>query len=213
MRNYSQIENYLRELQADIYDQSADETHTAWAEAAINTLIPSEDLSVLDIGCGTGFCRQFFEMRGCSWVGTSLGKEADDNASIDKMDMSFLDYSSGKFDLIFARHVLEHSPMPLLTLKEWHRVSKKWAIIILPSPDYWGVGGRNHYYVLDKKTWWALFDFAGWEVDIHSEFDTANEMLWSNYYPSKTAVDSGRGEKYPLPPKTVEYWFLLKKKS
>ena len=41
--------------------------------------------------------------------------------------------------------------MPLLTLMEWHRVAKKYLMLILPNPDYYTYLGRNHYSVMDKQ--------------------------------------------------------------
>jgi hypothetical protein len=35
-------------------------------------------------------------------------------------DFHFIDSGGEIYDLIFARHALEHSPMPILALMEWH---------------------------------------------------------------------------------------------
>jgi SAM-dependent methyltransferase len=75
-----------------------------------------------------------------------------------------LPFDTGQFDLVFARHVLEHSPMPLLTLMEWHRVAKQWLCVIVPDPRAFAPGGRNHYYVLSKELWRPIIARAGWAV-------------------------------------------------
>ena len=67
--------------------------------------------------------------------------------------------------IIFSRHYLEHSPFPLLTLMEWHRVSKKYLCLVLPNPEYFTYVGRNHYAVMGDKTqirW--LLRRAGWKI-------------------------------------------------
>lgn len=210
MRNFENIDRYLSELGKDIYDQPEDEGHTAWATAAIDELLPKEGMSVLDVGCGGGFCKPLFQAKGCTWRGITMSSEdkeiADKNKrEVDIMDMHFMTFPDESFDLLFARHSLEHSPMPLMALMEWHRVSKQYAIVILPSPDYWGYGGRNHYHVMDWHEWWSLFAFSSWKV-LEYTCLTTYDKVFADHYPTK-----GSPQPYPLPPKDVEYWFLLKK--
>ena len=54
--------------------------------------------------------------------------------------------------------------MPLLTLMEWRRVSKRWLIIIAPSLTSFDFSGRNHYYMLLPEQWEPLIEQAGWTV-------------------------------------------------
>jgi len=206
MRNYENIDKYLDILAKDIYHQPqpSNDAHTPWAQAAIDAMIPAIDCkTVLDVGCGLGFCKRMFEGLNVKWMGVDLD-DANDKTIL-RQDMSFLDFDDGSFDLIFGRHILEHSPMPLLTLMEWHRVSKKWALIILPTPDYWNYGGRNHYHVLPKEAWEALFLAAGWKIAATNGFGT-QDKLFRDYYPSKE-----NPVPYPDPQKPVEYWFRLEK--
>ena len=100
--------------------------------------------------------------------GITLGSDVDickaKGLEVKLADMSFLPYPDGEFDLIFARHTLEHSPAPLLSLMEWRRVSKQWLLLVLPNPKHYKYGGKNHYYVFIKEQVENILDHAGWRA-------------------------------------------------
>ncbi len=136
---FRHIAGYLDELADDIYEQPPDEGHTAQAREVIDRWVSVLDglTSALDVGCGQGFALPLLAKHARRVEGVTLGNDyqvcVDNGLSVRESDMSFLPYADDEFDLIFARHVLEHSPMPLLTLMEWRRVSKRWLIIVVPS--------------------------------------------------------------------------------
>ena len=173
VRNYSHIERYLNELQADIYEQPPDDGHQEALESVVNRWIA--DLqglsSILDVGCGQGQAIPVLQNRASRVVGVTLGKDADTckekGYEVYRHDMSFLPFGDNDFDLIFARHSLEHSPMPLVTLMEWHRVSRQWLCLIVPDLDHFGPTGQNHYYVLRSDQWDNLLNRSGWHPIWH----------------------------------------------
>jgi len=215
MRDYTNIDKYLDELQKDIYPQTPDPGHTAWAEDAIYSLckdIWGKFDTVLDVGCGVGFCQPIFEDQLKQYTGITLG-ESDINIALEhdrnvfKGDCTFLPYPDTIFDLIFARHILEHSPMPLLTLMEWHRVSKKYLVLVFPAWEYWLVGGKNHYSMLTKEQLWFLFERSGWKVLEQYDFMTSDDRFMEFFrtdYPENDRNWVGS-------PKIVEYRYLLEK--
>lgn len=168
MRNWSHIDHYLNKLYSDIYPQPEDPGHTEMSRAVIDRWMSSMTTchSVLDVGCGTGFCQPLFEKWNVQYEGVCLGddfvKGLELGRRVTKMDFSFLDYPDGSFDMIFSRHSLEHSPMPLLTLMEWHRVSRNWLGLVLPHPDWYTFAGRNHYSVMNIEQINNILDIAGW---------------------------------------------------
>ena len=91
-----------------------------------------------------------------------------------EMDFNFLEHPDKSFDLIFSRHSLEHSPFPLLSLMEWHRVARNWLILVLPTPRSFPLGGRNHYGIMSASQARFLLERAGWarlwEDHIEEEF-------------------------------------------
>jgi len=167
MRDYKYIERYLNQLIADIYPQPPDTGHLESAKEIVTKWLPllSGLNTIVDVGCGQGQVIPLLS-KYAPTIGVTLGEDAKiakgKGFDVKHADMSFLPFVDNQFDLIFARHVLEHSPMPLLTLMEWHRVSKQWALIIVPGLNHFGPSGRNHYYVLKDDQWVNLFTRAGW---------------------------------------------------
>lgn len=169
MRDYRHLERYLNILQADVYPQPPDAGHDGMAREVISTWVArlTTARNALAVGCGQGneigFIQEFIP----DTVGVTLGEDyqicVDKGLAVYQADMSFLPFDYDQFDLVFARHVLEHSPMPLLTLMEWHRVSWQWLCLIVPDARAFNPGGRNHYYVLPPEQWRVLLVRAGWQ--------------------------------------------------
>lgn len=198
MRNYQYIDEYLNRLQEDIYPQPQDEGHTLWANQAVETFmeVVGKNVSVLDLGCGEAFLQEKFESYGCEYFGVCLGEDyavaKSNGKKVAHEDFSFLSFEEKSFDFLFSRHSLEHSPIPLLTIMEWTRVTRKYIGLVLPAPEYWKWGGRNHYFVLNRKQWKNVFEAA--HLDVVYECVKRHPM-----YPDK-------------PESEIEYWFLLERR-
>ena len=86
------------------------------------------------------------------YTGVALGPDVipAQNAgyNVKRMDFNFLEYEDKSFDMVFSRHSLEHSPMPLLSLMEWSRVAVNYLGVILPAPEHYTYEGLNHYSVM-----------------------------------------------------------------
>lgn len=162
---------------------------------------------ILDIGCGRGYGMEKFSELGCSNVsGLTLSEEDARHArergfKVIEEDMSFQSAEDSTYDVLFARHSLEHSPYPLLTLLEFHRILKTdgVAYIEMPSPkcsrdleSY-----DNHYSIMGPRQWRALMIRAGFNVvDIGEiQFGISNRENGENI-----------GEE-------VYEWYVLKKVS
>ena len=171
MRNYNHIDQYLNELQKDIYPQPVDQQHTAWAHWVIRRFVKMfpNCQNVLDVGCGEAFTQPYFEEFGIEYTGITLGRQdvmkaIVQNRNVFLEDFSFITFPENTFDLVFARHALEHSPFPLITLMDWHRVAKRYLCLIVPNPDYWTYVGRNHYSVMNKQQMRWLLRRTGWKI-------------------------------------------------
>jgi len=194
MKDFSRIDGYLDKLIQDVYPQPQDEKHILWAAQSILEFMgrTSGVYSVLDLGCGEAFCQPYFENYGCEYVGICIGEDyrvaLEAGKNVLDGDFSFLPFEDESYDLLYSRHSLEHSPMPLLTLMEWHRITKKYLAVAVPSIEFVGYTGRNHYYILNQEQWKNLFNVAGFDVIFEKN---------KRY----------RDEKSP--DTEVEYWFLL----
>lgn len=169
MRNYSKIDAYYSELVADIYPQPPDERHLQLMAIVISKwLAPLNLSSVLDVGCGEGEAQDIFTSKGIPYYGIAQGSDVARakaaGRNVEEQDFNFLNFEDSFVDLVFSRHSLEHSPFPLLTLMEWHRVSKKWLCLILPNPQHYTFVGRNHYSVVDGTQAAWLLRRAGWKL-------------------------------------------------
>ncbi len=173
MSGLNDLKQYYDELTYnDVYEQPSPgilDGHFLNAYRIIRKWLPLiKAEEVLDVGCGEGFCTCIFYRFGAmSYTGITLDKEATKHRNVFYMDFNFMDFQDNSFDLLFARHALEHSPFPIITLMEWHRVSRRWLIIVTPRPLDGTIGfiGRNHYSVVESHTqlrWWLRR--AGWKV-------------------------------------------------
>lgn len=200
MRDYKHIDRYINQLYGDLYPQPEDAGHTKLSEKVIDFWMSRMTTchSVLDVGCGTGFCQPMFEKWNVQYEGICLGedylKATELGRNVKKMDFNFLDYDDDSFDMIFSRHSLEHSPMAVLTLMEWRRVARSWIGIIVPAVEWYGYAGRNHYSVAHTPQIKQWLDVAGWKV------------LWENI-DNLPFVPHDKGTMRPH-----EYWFMCEKK-
>jgi SAM-dependent methyltransferase len=170
-RDYTYLEGYLDELSQDVYPQPPDDLHTQEAVVIIDKWIPEiSPRDVLDVGCGEGFCQEHFESYGVIYKGIALGEDVEkareEGRNVHEGDFHFIDTYADVWDLVFARHALEHSPMPILALMEWHRVTRFGGhlILVLPKPQFWLFVGRNHYSVVTMSQARFLLDRSGWKI-------------------------------------------------
>ncbi len=215
MRDYKHFDRYLNSLSGDIYEQPPDAGHAEWAKtvAAKLATIPTDIHTVLDIGCGIGFMESFFQdVLGMSWTGITLGEDfvkakKAGVRNIHKCDMTFLPFDDKSYDLIFARHVLEHSPFPLLSLMEWRRVCNDgFLLLVMPSPEFWGWRGKNHYSVMEKDQLEWLLNRAGWEI-IHQNTMNTRDEEFLQYMEGDWQTWADEPEEM-RPSKDVEYQLL-----
>jgi ubiquinone/menaquinone biosynthesis C-methylase UbiE len=201
MRDYTHIDEYLTRLYADVYPQPPDEGHTAWAKESIDAMLKHADgvSTVLDVGCGQGFCQELFNQHGKDYTGIAIGEDAllavENHKNVFECDFSFIPKEDGSFDFLYSRHSLEHSPIPLITLMEWHRVTRRYVGIVLPAPEHWKYGGKNHYFVMTQEQWKILFDVAGFDI------------IYENVKRQRMAADNA------IPEVEIEFWFLLEKRK
>lgn len=198
IRDFENLQRYLTILEQDIYDQPEDTGHKGLFEKLYREWIKQIDYSsVLDVGCGTGFAQDFFAQDGKNYMGVTLGSDAEVGAAagrdIIKADFTFLNmFNDNEFDLVLSRHSLEHSPMPLLTLMEWNRVTSAYLCLVVPAPEHFGWVGKNHYSVMHREQVEAYLRRAKFDV------------VWDK------VVTTLNDDKRPI---EFEYWYLARKRN
>ena len=173
MCDYSRLEVFLHKCREDIHSEMYD--NKQFIDSGIDEIkefIKFND-KVLDVGCGHGYALEKFKELGAVPTGITLNED-DHNKTrfmghdIRIMDMNFLEFEDQEFDIVWARHCLEHTIMPYFVLTEMSRIIKKGGIIYIevPSPDTCGANEEdpNHYSVFGGKMWWVLINKAGFDV-------------------------------------------------
>ncbi|MHB8057198.1 MAG: class I SAM-dependent methyltransferase [Desulfuromonadaceae bacterium] len=168
------MDAFLDRLECHIYPELASQLHSDITQRAITRLTELEPLHrgarVLDVGCGQGPALELFDQMDISAVGVTLGAEDIEACrsrgfSVARMDQSFLDFEDNTFDVIWARHVIEHSIFPFYTLHEFNRVMRHSGMLYLevpaPDTDCHHERNPNHYSVLSQSAWCSLLERTG----------------------------------------------------
>jgi SAM-dependent methyltransferase len=198
VRDFRRLDEFLTKLSGDIYPEAPSELHTGITDQMIAALakagVVAAGQRVLDVGCGQGLALERFAKLGLKPTGITLG--SDYSICLAKgydardMDQSFLEFPDQEFDLLWCRHVLEHSVFPFFTLSEFHRVTKPGGHVYIevPAPDTAETASRhennpNHYSVLGKSMWQELFRRANLSliqtIDIHPPLVQGPETYWA----------------------------------
>lgn len=173
-RQWQHIERYLDRLAGEVYAEPPSPNHIQLTHRSFDRFVVSHKehvKQVLDVGCGQGSAMKLFKEAGMEVIGVTLG--ADDAEACRKQgfdvrlgDQSFLDFPDGSFDLVWSRHCLEHSAMPLLTLFEYNRVLRegKYCYVEVPQPDSVHIENPNHYSLFSDRGWRNLFKRANLDL-------------------------------------------------
>ncbi len=86
-------------------------------------------------------------------------------------DVHDLPFGDSTFDLVVARHLLEHTLCPYLALMEMRRVSRRWALVVLPTVSDKFIDWPDHLYVMPKRAWERAFGLTRWRITRYEEGD------------------------------------------
>ncbi len=177
VRRNELLNKFFFKIENETYPEPISELHTGITEKMLDQLTQKFCLpasaKILDIGCGQGPALDFLKKKNYNPVGIALNDEdvrvcRAKGFEVYKMDQSFLEFENDSFDFIWARHCIEHSIAPYLTLSEFYRVSKpdSYLYIEVPAPDTVAhhENNPNHYSVLSKSMWTSLISRSGFTV-------------------------------------------------
>lgn len=197
-RDFSHLNAFLEKIEADIYPQEPSFSHSDITSKGLDLLEKMFPLwagmKVLDVGCGQGPALEFFRAKNTDYLGITLDEEdiaacRSQGFNVAKMDQSFLTMADQSQDLIWARHVVEHSVFPLFTLHGFNRVLRPGGMLYLevPAPETSCHHERNpnHYSVFSKGSWRSLLERSGFkvlgDVDYSFEVPAGPDVYWGFY--------------------------------
>lgn len=163
---------HLDEISRTVYHEPDLEYHRQMTDLAIQTFVAGNGFSrVLDVGIGNGYALPRLKAAAREVVGITTNDDECRNAraagfDVRLMDMNFLDLPDASFDLVWCRHALEHSIMPMVALMEFKRVlSPGGALYVeVPSDNILHIENCNHYSLFSDPAWMSLFRKAGFDL-------------------------------------------------
>jgi len=125
----------------------------AWTQL-LRTWLPPNNVTILDVGCGTGSLSVVLAGLGHEVTGIDLSPVmislAKAKAVASKypvtfqvMDAAFLELPPRQYDAIVCRHLLWALPEPSQVLQRWVRLLKRGGRLVLIE-GYWNTGGGLH---------------------------------------------------------------------
>lgn len=192
----SRLVSFVDRIESETYPEAKSFIHSEITSKVLDTLLPRYQVRqtsrILDVGCGQGPALDIFRDKGyLSTIGITLNEEdvricRDNGHNVVKMDQSFLEFSDGEFDFVWARHVIEHSIFPYFTLMEFSRVMSPQGILYLevPAPETSCHHERNpnHYSVFGRSAWASLLGRCGFTVQEETKFAFTTGMGPDEYW-------------------------------
>lgn len=174
-----------------MYDEEEAAWHQMLTEQVVAQYIDPLDLpkdaQIADLGCGPGFFldemkkREYQNVVGVTLSPKDYKSNTEKGHNIKRYDFTWLPQTDGfedeKFDLVFIRHTLEHSPYPIFTLMEINRILKQNGKVYVETPaplnDRPHEFNLNHYSIFDCQMLIALMLRTGFEITVvnNLEFD------------------------------------------
>ena len=160
----------IQQLQEDlIRAQPIDANHKRLTQDVIRDFVPLIDArnkTVLDIGCGQGVAKLAWESAGYEWTGVTASNQdcrvlAEKGWRYYKIDMH--EISDCSFGVVYARHVLEHSPYPTMALQAWRKIAP-WMIVVVPEERVEAYIHIGHISLFPMATWKRYFQFLGLDI-------------------------------------------------
>jgi SAM-dependent methyltransferase len=196
-RDFSRLDRFLDTLERDAYPEEPASQQTSIVTSTIDKLhrdgLLKAGQSALDIGCGQGLALELLGKLGLKATGIARGSDAAvcraKGLDVVEMDQNFMDFPDASFDVLWCRHVLEHSAMPLFTLSEYKRICRPAGVIYVEVPaadmDMQHQLGANYHSILPMSAWTALIAKAGlaieraWEIGLGGGVQGGADKYWS----------------------------------
>jgi SAM-dependent methyltransferase len=200
LKRYAKLHEFIeKRINEDLYPEYPDAGHRRVTQDVLKIIDARWGLRgkhVLDVGCGQGVALEMLGQYGARAKGLTFGQDFAEcrrkGLDVYQMDMSFLEFPDETFDLIWARHSLEHSLFPYFTLHVLFCALKRGGLLYaeVPAPDTSAnhQQNRNHYSCLTRSSWISLFNRVGFEIaeslDIQVQL-VCGPDVWYSFYLEK----------------------------
>ncbi len=194
-KTQTRILRFLEKIASETYPEELSVLHSNITSRAIEHLFTNYTLAdnamVLDAGCGQAVALKHFTERKCRPVGITLNQTDLEECrkqgyTVAQMDQSFLDFEDATFDLVWARHVVEHSIFPYVTLTEFARVLKPGGMLYLEVPGAETAckheKNPNHYSILSHTMWMSLLERSGFQLLEDQRYFLKNDVGPDEYW-------------------------------
>lgn len=141
----------------------------------LDSLSLPEDARCLDVGCGLGYTTRLLTAHlpapqnvigvdaDPDLVGAARDKRGEDAvAEFREADATDLPFPDDTFDLVFGRFLLAHVPEPEAVVREYSRVARDGALILVQEPDFQSIAFHPPSPSHQKS-----IELAGQLFDIH----------------------------------------------
>lgn len=177
-----------KEFVKKYFDRIYDEMHMVNKE---------KEPRILDVGCGVGWSLFHFKVKGASQssIGVEPSKTAADLAR-DKLKLNIVELpfskcsesQLGRFDMVHANDVIEHTYTPFDDLNKMRRLVKYGGVLYLKTfaEDLDEVKGRTmlnppgHAHHITQEVMKKMLAYSGWKIldfKIHSDVQMAVKAL------------------------------------
>lgn len=179
-----------------VYTEQPSELHTAITKGMIEALAEQVDRSkirtILDVGCGMGVAWPFFdeqfdnpEIHVITPDETERDNAIKEGKKVLARIVKEMPVTRG-YDLIWARHSLEHTVTPFSDLVDLRWFLKEGGYFYIEVPAPGTVCNHefnpNHYSVFGDRMWLSLFDKTGFEVVDRGALKINLEIGEDTYY-------------------------------
>lgn len=194
-KNLHRLIDFIDKIEKETYPEPSATIHTEITRRMLDQILPQHQIpqsaKILDVGCGQGPALDILMQKGYRATGITLNDEdvhvcRGKNHDVVKMDQSFLDFPDGWFDLVWARHVVEHSIFPYFTLSEFSRVLRPKGYLYLEAPapetSCHHEENPNHYSFLGHEAWVSLLKRSGFDIVDEPVFSFESGMGPDTYW-------------------------------
>lgn len=117
------------------------ERYRSAAEIVRREISVGPETQILDVGCGNGYMKQFFDPEEGQWHGIEVWEQRvrccqrlGYEVSEINIETTPFPFEAQRFDVVFASHVIEHLPEPANAVKECARVLKHGGLLLIATP-------------------------------------------------------------------------------